>query len=238
MKLLNVHKSFGRGAASAMVLRGVSIDVTAEGMIALVGPSGCGKSTLLNLVGGLDQPDSGSIVVDGLDLARASRRQLNDFRQQKVGFIFQFFNLLPTLTVFENVMVALDVLPMESAERTRRAKHYLEAVGLGDRGDVFPSTLSGGQQQRVSVARALAKEPRILLADEPTGNLDQASGQVVFELIQGLQRRLGITCLLVTHDPALAKKADRIVRMVDGTIVDDEHHVAESAPARMVGSSA
>jgi putative ABC transport system ATP-binding protein len=189
-------------------------------MVGIVGPSGSGKSTLLGLIGGLDTPTSGKIAIDGVDISRMNEDQLTEIRNEKIGFIFQFFNLIPTLTALENV-----ALPMQFARQRRhnpekRAKELLTALGLRDRMRHRPSELSGGQQQRVAIARALANDPPLLLADEPTGNLDSESGAIVLEALENIRQTAGTTVVIVTHDPALAGRADRVLTLVDGMIVN------------------
>jgi putative ABC transport system ATP-binding protein len=187
-------------------------------LAAVVGPSGSGKTTFLSLLAALDRPDAGSLVVDGVDLTRLRGRRREVYQREKVGLVLQFFKLLPTLDALENVETALEFLPLSATSRRARAKDYLDRVGLADAAAKFPDQMSGGMQQRVAVARALAREPPLLLADEPTGNLDRESGDQVFELIASLQRSMGITCLMVTHDPALAARCDLVVSFADGRV--------------------
>ncbi|HEY1012029.1 MAG TPA: ABC transporter ATP-binding protein, partial [Herpetosiphonaceae bacterium] len=186
--------------------------------VAMVGPSGSGKSTLLNLAGGLDRPTGGEIWVDDMELGKASDTKLVAYRRLKVGFIFQGFNLLPTNRAWENVALPLMLAGVGKAERRRRAEELLEQVGLGDRADHRPAELSGGQQQRVAIARALANQPVLILADEPTGNLDSRTGRDVLTLLQDLVRTRGVTLLMVTHDATAASYADRILHLRDGQI--------------------
>ncbi len=214
-----LRKTHRLGAIVTPVLREVSMEVPRGSFTAIVGPSGCGKTTLLTLIGGLDRGDCGSLVVGGLDLTTATLPELTAFRRSRVGFVFQFFNLLPSLTAVENVESGLEFLPLTAAARRTRALEYLDRVGLADLGARFPAQLSGGQQQRVAVARALAREPELLLADEPTGNLDQETGERVFATMREIQKDLGVTCVMVTHDAELAARADDIVRLRDGRVV-------------------
>ena len=207
------------GKVSVHALRNVNMEIYAGEMVSIVGPSGSGKSTLLGLIGGLDSPSSGSVEIDGVDITHMNEDQLTTIRNEKIGFIFQFFNLIPTLTALENV-----ALPIQFAHRPRyqpwqRARELLDLLGLGDRMNHRPAELSGGEQQRVAIARALANNPPLLLADEPTGNLDTASGHVVLEALRDAQREAGTTVVLVTHDPELADITDRQLTLVDGEIV-------------------
>jgi len=207
------------GAGVVTILDGVSLDVERGEFVAITGPSGSGKSTLLGLIAGLDRPTAGSIHVDGVELASLDEDALARLRLAKVGYVFQSFHLIPTLTALENVAVPLDLAGMPDA--AARASALLEEVGLKLRVGHYPAELSGGEQQRVALARAVANQPRLLLADEPTGNLDSATGAQIIDLLLGLQRRLGITLILVTHDPALAAHAGRVVELRDGRVVAD-----------------
>lgn len=197
---------------------GVDLEIERGEAVALVGPSGSGKSTLLNLIGGLDRPTTGEIWIDGENIAHASAKRLVEHRRDHIGFVFQSFNLLAQRTALENVEVPLMLKNMPRRERQERARSLLEQVGLGARTDHRPSQLSGGEQQRVAIARALANEPAILVADEPTGNLDSATGDEVMSLLQELKQG-GLTIALVTHDMTVARYMDRIVRLRDGKIV-------------------
>ncbi|HEX4994662.1 MAG TPA: ABC transporter ATP-binding protein [Methylomirabilota bacterium] len=209
--------SGGRGVD---VLTDVSLDVPAGQFLAIAGPSGSGKSTLLGLIAGLDQPTAGRIEVAGVDITALDEDALARFRRDHVGYVFQSFHLLPTLTAQENVAVPLELAGEAGA--ADRAAALLAEVGLAERAHHYPVQLSGGEQQRVAVARAMARRPTLLLADEPTGNLDSATGKQIIELLVGMNRRLGSTLVLVTHDTALAAHADRVVTLRDGRIVSDE----------------
>jgi len=209
--------SGGRGVD---VLTDVSLDVPAGQFLAIAGPSGSGKSTLLGLIAGLDQPTAGRIEVAGVDITALDEDALARFRRDHVGYVFQSFHLLPTLTAQENVAVPLELAGEAGA--AARAATLLAEVGLAERAHHYPVQLSGGEQQRVAVARAMARRPTLLLADEPTGNLDSATGKQIIELLVGMNRRLGSTLVLVTHDTALAAHADRVVTLRDGRIVSDE----------------
>ena len=208
------------GGQAVTILDDVSLDIPTKQMVAIVGPSGSGKSTLLGLIAGLDKPTTGSIRLDGVDITRLPEREMTRYRRQKIGYIFQSFHLIPTLTALENVAVPLE-LNGDPAARGR-AEELLAAVGLRDRSGHYPVQLSGGEQQRVAVARAFACRPPILLADEPTGNLDSATGRQVIDLLLGLNRDHGSSLVLVTHDAALASHAERIVSLRDGRIESDK----------------
>jgi len=218
-----VGMRFASGDRSVEVLADVTLEIPARQFVAIAGPSGSGKSTLLGLIAGLDRPSTGCIRVAGADVTALSEDALARFRLDTVGYIFQSFHLIPTLTALENVAVPLELAG--EADALERARALLGEVGLGDRTERYPVQLSGGEQQRVAVARAVARRPPVLLADEPTGNLDSATGKQIIELILGLNRTLGSTLVLVTHDPALAAHADRLVTLRDGRVVADEASV-------------
>jgi putative ABC transport system ATP-binding protein len=210
------------GRPALTVLGGVDLDVAAGEVVAVLGPSGSGKTTLLGLLAGLDQPTEGAVTLDGVALGALSEDERAALRAERVGFVFQSFQLIPTLTALENVLVPLELLPpsrrSEPPESERRARDWLERVGLGDRLDHHPPQLSGGEQQRVGIARAFANDPRVLFADEPTGNLDRETGGEVVELLLALNRELGTTLVVVTHDSELAGRATRIVHLAGGCI--------------------
>ncbi len=208
------------GGREVNVLTDVSLDVPAGQFLAIAGPSGSGKSTLLGLIAGLDQPTAGRIEVAGVEITGLDEDGLARFRRDRIGYVFQSFHLLPTLTAAENVGVPLELAGETDA--AARAAALLAEVGLAERAHHYPVQLSGGEQQRVAVARAMARRPALLLADEPTGNLDSATGKQIIELLVGMNRRLGATLVLVTHDTALAAHADRVVTLRDGRIVSDE----------------
>lgn len=208
------------GGRPVTILDDISLDIPTKQMVAIVGPSGSGKSTLLGLIAGLDKPTSGSIILDGVDITGLPEREMTRYRRQKIGYIFQSFHLIPTLTAQENVAVPLELNGDPTARG--RAEELLAAVGLRDRSGHYPVQLSGGEQQRVAVARAFACRPPILLADEPTGNLDSATGRQVIDLLLGLNRDHGSSLVLVTHDAALASHAERIVSLRDGRIESDK----------------
>jgi putative ABC transport system ATP-binding protein len=214
----NVQLSLGSGASRVHVLKGISLSVGRGEAVGLVGPSGSGKSTLLMTMAGLERPDSGAVVIDGQDLGTLDEDGLAQFRGRRIGIVFQAFHLIPTMTALENVSVPLDLAGIPAARE--RAKRELEAVGLGARLDHYPGQLSGGEQQRVALARALAPDPAILVADEPTGNLDEGTGRQIVDLMFDLKTRRGATLVLVTHDVSLARKCDRMIRLRSGEVAD------------------
>ncbi|MCA2985308.1 MAG: ABC transporter ATP-binding protein [Gemmatimonas sp.] len=218
-------KEYLSGTQRLTVLRDVSFEVPAGAFVSIVGPSGSGKTTLLGLLAGLDTPSSGTVSLDGEDFGRLDEDARARLRGEKVGFVFQSFQLIPTLTALENVQVPLELagrVPVREA--AARARDLLARVGLGDRTHHFPQQLSGGEQQRVALARAFVNDPKILFADEPTGNLDGATGERIVELLQALNRERGCTIVLVTHDVTLAARTQRTIRLKDGVMVEDVHH--------------
>lgn len=218
VELENVHLSLGRGAARVHILKGISLKIGRGETVGLVGPSGSGKSTLLMVMAGLERPDAGVVRVDGVSLDRLGEDALARFRGTRIGIVFQAFHLIPTMTALENVAIPLELAGADAP--FERASAELDAVGLNDRLAHYPAQLSGGEQQRVALARALAPSPSILVADEPTGNLDEATGQSIIELMFRLKRERGATLILVTHDLALAANCDRKIRMRSGHIED------------------
>ena len=219
IEIKNVTKTYHLGDETLNALDGVSFKVNPGEFVAITGPSGSGKSTLANIIGGLDRPNEGSVVVDGNELAHTRDAQLSAYRNQHIGFVFQSFNLQGTNTALENVMLPLVFARMKHKQRKARAKECLEAVGLGDRLKHKPGQLSGGQRQRVAVARALAGNPKIIIADEPTGNLDSAKGLEIMKLLNDLNKQ-GITLLIITHDMNVARQAHRVVEIRDGKITE------------------
>ena len=217
IKAIDLHKTFAT-PQSLHVLKGIHLDIRASELLCIVGASGAGKSTFLHILGTLDRPTSGTVEFEGEDLFRLTDQQLADFRNRKVGFVFQFHHLLPEFTALENTMMPALIQGKNRQEAAQRAMELLAEVGLAERWMHRPGELSGGEQQRVAVARALILEPRLVLADEPTGNLDTHTGEEVFALIKDLNRQRGITFVLVTHNEKLSAQADRVVRMVDGKI--------------------
>jgi putative ABC transport system ATP-binding protein len=219
VEVKNVTKRY-EGKRTVHALQGVSFRVEKGEMVATMGPSGCGKSTLLNILGGLDRPSEGSIIIDGIDLSTLNDSALTRLRREKIGFVFQFFNLLPTLTATENIALPLHLAGIPRKEAALRSMELLRAVGLEDRHDHLPDELSGGEQQRVAMARALILHPPLILADEPTGNLDSKNGREILALFKTLQGKFGATVIMVTHDPVAAAVCDRILTMRDGRLVN------------------
>ncbi|MFD8689077.1 ABC transporter ATP-binding protein [Streptomyces sp. NPDC059651] len=220
VRIEDLHRSYGSGAGAVHALRGVSFDVPRGELVALKGRSGSGKTTLLNLVGGLDTPDSGRITVDGTDLSTLGENGLLELRRDRVGFIFQSFGLIPILTAAENVGVPLRLRKADPREREERVSLLLSLVGLADHAAQRPGELSGGQQQRVAIARALANRPALLIADEPTGQLDAETGLAVMELLRAVVHSEGVTALVATHDAQLLGLADRVLELSDGHIIE------------------
>jgi putative ABC transport system ATP-binding protein len=221
LRLQGLRKGYLEGGRRHEILHDVSAVIRRGEFVVLLGPSGSGKSTLLNLVSGIDVPDAGIVEVAGVDLAALTEKDRTLFRRRHLGFVFQFFNLLPTLTVLENLLLPLELKGLVGSAEETRARELLERVGLGDRADTFPDRLSGGEQQRVALARALVHDPDLILADEPTGNLDPDTGDRVLDLLDGLVREGGRTLLAVTHSRAVAARADRVLRLDHGRLVED-----------------
>ncbi len=213
LKLIDVWKTYRMGAVDVHALRGIDLEVKRGEFVVVLGPSGSGKTTLLNLVGGIDTPTKGDILFNGVNVSSLDESELTMHRRKNVGFIFQFFNLIPTLTAKENVLLAAELV-----ENPRDVDEVLEIVGLKQRAEHFPSELSGGEQQRVAIARALVKSPPLILADEPTGSLDFETGKVVLRVMRDINRNEGVTFILVTHNSVIAEMADRIVHLKDGRV--------------------
>ncbi|MET8955441.1 ABC transporter ATP-binding protein [Streptomyces sp. NPDC004393] len=222
-ELRGVTKRYTRGKETINALDGVDLTIGDGDRLVIQGPTGGGKSTLLQMLGGLDKPTGGSVELDGIDLAKLSEARLTKVRSENIGFVFQSFNLIPTLTAQENVETALVPLGVKGNERRERAAQALESVGLGERLGHLPAELSGGQQQRVAIARALVKRPKVLLADEPTGNLDESTRDEIMDVLEALWKEHGLTFVMVTHDSALAKKAPRLVTIRKGKITVKEN---------------
>jgi putative ABC transport system ATP-binding protein len=219
-ELRGVSKTFRQGSVAINAVHDVDLDIGEHEFVVVAGPSGSGKTTLLQLLGALDRPSSGGVLFEGRDLGSLGDGELARLRLEAFGFVFQQFNLIPTLTAAQNVEVALAPRGVSAAERHERSQRLLGSVGLGRRAEHLPSQLSGGEQQRVAIARALANEPRVLLADEPTGNLDTDTGNEIVELLRSLSAGQGKSVILITHDQAIAARAPRVVRMRDGRVLD------------------
>jgi putative ABC transport system ATP-binding protein len=218
IRLKDVSRTVTSGAGPLTILHPTSLEIAKGRAVAITGPSGSGKSTLLGLIAGLDEPTSGQIWLDGTEITGLNEERLARLRGEKVGIVFQFFHLLPSLTAFENVLVPMEIAGTAGARE--RAQALVEDVGLAGRGHHFPSQLSGGEQQRIAIARALANDPPIVLADEPTGNLDSATGRMVIDLLIAVNRKRGRTLVLVTHDPEVAAMADEAIALRDGQVVE------------------
>ncbi|WP_326658379.1 ABC transporter ATP-binding protein [Streptomyces sp. NBC_00385] len=224
--LQGVTKQYTRGKSTVHALAGVDLTIEDGGRLVIQGPTGGGKSTLLQMLGGLDRPTAGSVELDGVDLAKLSEAKLTKVRAENIGFVFQSFNLIPTLTAQENVETALVPLGVKASERRRRAAEALDSVGLGERLAHLPSEMSGGQQQRVAIARALVKQPKVLLADEPTGNLDESMRDEIMEVLETLWKEHGLTFIMVTHDSAIARRAPRLATIRKGKVTITENAAA------------
>jgi putative ABC transport system ATP-binding protein len=221
VRVNNVHKNFTRGNERIDVLQGVNLDIPAGDFLALMGPSGSGKTTLLNLMGGLDRPSSGSIEIDGANIAELSGGRLSRWRAEHIGFVFQLYNLLPVLTAERNVDLPLLLTKLSKAERRKRVAIALKVVGLAERAKHYPRQLSGGQEQRVGIARAIVTDPMLLLCDEPTGDLDRKAGDEILDLLQALNRDHGKTIVMVTHDPRAAERAKRTLHLEKGLLMGE-----------------
>lgn len=217
IKLEGVNKTYHLGRVSVQALKNIDLEIEEGEFLVVLGPSGSGKTTLLNIIGGIDKPTSGSVAVNGQRIDQLNDNQLSEYRRLQVGFVFQFFNLIPTLTAVENVQYAIDLVKKDK-KLTRSARELLELVGLGDRANHFPFNLSGGEQQRVAIARALAKDTPIILCDEPTGELDFKTGKKILKLMRDLNRNEGKTFVVVTHNTVVGNIADRVIHLHDGEI--------------------
>ncbi|MCA9162671.1 MAG: ABC transporter ATP-binding protein [Planctomycetales bacterium] len=229
MRLAHVNRTFAMGEVRVEVLKNLSLEIFRGELLAIVGPSGSGKTTLLNLIGGLDQPTAGAVTFDGRDLTHASSAELTRYRREDVGFVFQFYNLVPNLTARENVMVSTEIV-----EAPLDVDETLAMVGLADRASHFPSQLSGGEQQRVAIARAVAKNPKLLLCDEPTGALDFETGKRVLRLLVDLNERLDTTVVVITHNAALAQVADRVIHLRSGEVSEVTENATPISPEEVV----
>ena len=221
IRIDHLTKTYTRGGQPIPVLMDINLEVNRAEFVSLMGPSGSGKSTLLNLIAGIDQPSSGTIKINGVDIATLDEGALADWRAANVGFIFQFYNLMPVLTAYENVELPLLLTNLSRKQRKAHVEACLAMVRLADRMDHYPNELSGGQQQRVAIARALVTDPTLIVADEPTGDLDRATGEEVLKLMDELHRDLGKTIVMVTHDPKAAARASRMIHLEKGVLVDD-----------------
>ncbi|MAW33185.1 MAG: ABC transporter ATP-binding protein [Proteobacteria bacterium] len=222
VEITDLRKSYFRGEQVVEVLKGINLKVSEGGFTALMGPSGSGKSTLLNLIAGIDKPDVGSLTISGLDISSLSENDLAEWRSNNVGFIFQFYNLMPVLTAEQNVELPLLLSDLDAKSRKSRSRTILEMVGLGDRLDHYPNELSGGQQQRVAIARAIVTDPTLIVADEPTGDLDRNSASDVLNLLQRLNSEAGKTIIMVTHDISATHVANEVVHLDKGELISNE----------------
>jgi putative ABC transport system ATP-binding protein len=220
VEAINLKKTYLLGKVPVNALRGVNLKVESGDFLAILGPSGSGKSTLLNLIGALDKPTEGKLLIEGVDVSTLNDNQLTDLRR-RVGFVFQFFNLIPRFTARENIELSMSIADVSKPERRKRAEGLLETVGLKERMNHKPAELSGGEQQRVAIARALANNPRFLLMDEPTGNIDSKTANEIMGLVKGLNEEKGVTAIMVTHDQRLATQSKKTVLMLDGLIVQE-----------------
>jgi putative ABC transport system ATP-binding protein len=221
VRLTEITRTYPLGRVQVRALTGVSLDIARGDFLALAGPSGSGKTTLLNLIGCIDKPDSGRVVIDGIDVTDVPLHRLAATRRDTLGFIFQTFNLIPVLTAFENIEYPLLLQHLPARQRRDRVRYWLDQVGLSEQARQRPDQLSGGQRQRVAIARAMAGEPKLVLADEPTANLDSVTAARILDLVEGLNESTGCTFIFATHDPALMSRARRCVRMHDGALVDE-----------------
>jgi putative ABC transport system ATP-binding protein len=219
LQIIDVYKDYRRGSETIHVLRGVNLEVAEGDFLGLMGPSGSGKSTLLNLIAGLDQPTSGQVIVGGVEISRLGEADVTRWRSRQIGFVFQFYHLIPVLTAYENVELPLLLFNLPPARRREQVTTVLELVGLKDRMKHRPGQLSGGEQQRVGIARALVTDPAVVVADEPTGDLDSETSDDILDLLEALHERLGKTIILVTHDPRAAKRSRRLIRLEKGALV-------------------
>lgn len=237
IQVRGLRKEYPLADETVVALKRIDLDVSQGEICCIFGTSGSGKSTLLNQLAGLEKPTRGCVFIGGKPVSKMSENELARFRQRHLGFIFQSYNLLPTLTALENVALPLMFRGVDRASREKTARRMLKAVGLGNRADHFPNQMSGGQQQRVGIARAFAAMPKVVFADEPTGNLDTKTTTEVMEMVCGFARSMNQTIVLVTHDPSMAAYADRIVTLIDGQVVDDTRHPAEAPPPPQAASA-
>lgn len=219
IELRDIEKEYDLGAIKLHVLKEIKLKVKKSDIVAIMGPSGSGKSTMLHMLGCLDRPTRGKVIIDGVDVSRLNDDELAKIRREKIGFIFQFFYLIPSLTALKNVELPMTFIKSSAKDREKRAKELLKMVGLEDRMYHRPSQLSGGESQRVAIARALANNPQIILADEPTGNLDSKSGKEIMDILVKLNKERGVTLIIVTHDPSIARHAEKVINLKDGKII-------------------
>ncbi|MCU0498884.1 MAG: ABC transporter ATP-binding protein [Anaerolineae bacterium] len=229
LRVENARKELKVGEVTVQALRGITLNVRRGEFVGVIGPSGSGKSTLLGLIGGLDTPTDGRVIIDGIDITHLNERELTRIRNEKIGFVFQAFNLIPTLTALENVALPIQFAAKKQGNPHQRATELLKRLGLGDRLDHRPAQLSGGQQQRVAIARALANQPPLLLADEPTGNLDTEATEMVMNTLRQIQQETQTTIIMVTHNMEIASALDRVIMLVDGHVADDTRGTAQMA---------
>lgn len=222
VETIGLKKEYHLGDVIVPALQGIDLQIKKREFLVIMGPSGSGKSTLLNMIGGLDNPTSGQVFINGQDISKMSDSSLTELRAREIGFIFQFYNLVPVLTALENVELPMMVTGINEKEGKKRAIELLEMVGLGDRLHHRPDELSGGQRQRVSIARALANNPSIVLADEPTGDVDTKTGDEILDIMHHLNKNMGVTMIVITHDPAVSEHCDRLIRIIDGQIATDK----------------
>ena len=223
VKLIDVHKTYQLGISEVHALRGINLEIKYGEIAAIIGPSGSGKTTLLNIIGTLDKPTKGHVYIEGKDTAQMNEKHLTQLRRHKIGFVFQFHNLIPVLTALENVELPMIIAGKPREERIKRAKHLLKLVGLENRINHRPSELSGGEQQRVAIARALANKPKLILADEPTGELDTENSKTVMKILEEAVKEEEGTLIVVTHNPLIAKMAKRLISIKDGKIIEDKN---------------
>ena len=221
IKIENLHKTYNETQVPVHAVRGIDLEFEEGEFTAIVGPSGCGKTTFLNMVGGLDKPSEGNVIIDGKDIAHLSSRQLIDYRLQNIGFVFQSYNLIPVLTAGENIAFIMELQGKSKKERNERAKDLLEQVGIADKFDARPGQLSGGQQQRVAVARALASKPKFILADEPTANLDSKATEDLLDMMAEMNKKYNITFIFSSHDQRVIDRARRLITLTDGMVTED-----------------
>jgi len=222
IKIENLHKTYNESAVPVHAIRGINLDFEEGEFTAIVGPSGCGKTTFLNMIGGLDKPSEGKVIIDGIDISNMSSQKLINYRLQNIGFVFQAYNLIPVLSAGENISFIMELQGTPKKERLQRAKELLEQVGIGDKFNVRPGQLSGGQQQRVAVARALASKPKFILADEPTANLDSKSTEELLDMMGEMNKKYNITFIFSSHDQRVMDRARRLITLTDGQVTEDK----------------